>query len=336
MFTELPKLFDRDFAIGFFLPLAVFMPCMYFVASGFSAPEVVNFLKAIELSQTKPGIFEATLLVVILWLGGILLLVLNFSIIRLKEGYGKWNPLQLLKWREVARFRRLNEELDSLGEHRKNLKRLGLRLDERSTARWWELSEERATRFPQTEEFVLPTAFGNVIRAWEMYPLVMYGIDAIPGWDRLVYLIPEKVRPLIDQDKSFMDFWLNVWLLNIIIFVEYVVLVALTRERGSLWALLSLPLAIGASIQARKAAAGWGKSIKAAFDVYLPDLRDKLGVPSDLTREMEHRQWVLMSRAMIYRNPDTLPPRIPKSVPPNKPEGDNQATAGAGKVTHNE
>src|SRR5947209_9422506 len=202
--------------------MAVLGPCMYLVASSFAAPEVVHFLKGIEVLQGRPGRFEATLLAIMLWLGGILLLVMNFSIIRLKEGYGPWNPFRLLGWREIARFRRLNEEISLLKDQRKTLEKLGLELDAKSSAQLTRLSEESAERFPELEELVLPTAFGNVIRAWEGYPWVMYGIDAIPGWDRLIYLIPENVRPLIEQDKAFMDFWLNVWLLNSVIFAEYV------------------------------------------------------------------------------------------------------------------
>lgn len=314
MFSELPKLFDRDFAIGYFLPLAVFIPCMYLVATGFSAPEIASFLQVVKALQDKPGPFEATIFVLLLWLGGILLLVMNFLIIRFKEGYGRWNPLRLLKWREVARFRRLQEEIESLEDQRQTLERIGCELDEESDSRRTKLFRERAERFPHAEEFVLPTAFGNVMRAWEVYPFVMYGIDAIPGWDRLIYLIPEEVRPLIDRDKAFMDFWLNVWLLNIFIALEYMALVAIARERGSLWALLSLPLAMLASIQAREAAAGWGKSVKAAFDVYLPDLRKKLELSDGLTRDKEYMQWNLMSRAMEYRKREALPPRATKKT----------------------
>jgi hypothetical protein len=337
MFAELPKLFDRDFAVGYFLPLVVFVPCMYLVASSFAAPEVVHFLTNIDLLQGKPSPFDATVIVIVLWLGAILLLVMNFSIMRFKEGYGDWNPLRVLRWREVVRFRKLHEELKSLEDQSETLEEMGLDLDEKAGKRLMNLSQESVERFPHEEDLVLPTAFGNVMRAWEMYPWVMHGIDAIPGWDRLIFLIPEKVRPLIEQDKAFMDFWLNVWLLNLLIFAEYVVLVIVTREQGSLWALLSLPVAFMASIQARNAAAGWGKSVKAAFDVYLPDLRDKLELRADLTRDKEHEQWEEMSRAMVYRNREALPPRVTKGTESNQTKGSTKAAdGGSGKGAQDE
>lgn len=314
MFAELPKLFDRDFAIGYLLPMAVLGPCMYLAASSFAAPEVTDWLRKIEMLQGTPSPFEATALAIVLWLGATLLLVMNFSIIRLKEGYGKGNPLKLLRWIQVARFRRLQAEIDSLEERRKALEKLGQELDSKSDRRRTIAFRCRAECFPYDEALVLPTAFGNVIRAWEVYPLVMYGVDAIPGWDRLVFIIPESVRPLINQDKAYVDFWLNVWILDILLLFEYVTLVMLTHESGSMWALASIPAAFVASVKARDAAMAWGKSVKAAFDVYLPDLRRKLGLRADLTREEEREHWTMMSRAMAYRKPDALPPRVLKDA----------------------
>ena len=325
MFGELPKLFDRDFAIGFFLPLVVFMPCLYLVASGFSAPSVISLLSYVNALQGQKTPWEATIAIVFLWLGGILLLVFNGPLIRFKEGYGRWNPLKMLRWIEVGRFRRLQSAISALETERQTLKELSLGLGESSNERARRLLQERAERYPHAEQFVLPTAFGNVIRPWEVYPYVMFGIDAIPGWDRLIFLVPEKERPLISQDKAFVDFWINVWFLSLVVLVEYSVLAVVTRERGSLWALLSIPAAIIASNRARLAALGWGKGVKAAFDLYLPELRKKLEIATDLSRDDDRKQWIRMSRAMVYRNPDALPQRVSK--PGTQSEGATSANA---------
>jgi hypothetical protein len=314
VFGELPKLFDRDFAIGFFLPLIVFVPCLYAVASGFPTPTVLLLLDNFNTLMGQKTPWEATLAIVFVWLGGILLLVLNGPIIRFKEGYGRWNPLKMLRWIEVGRFRRLQRAIDALEAERDALRELRLDLDERSVELAKRLFLERAERFPNAEYLVLPTAFGNVIRAWEMYPQVMYGIDAISGWDRLIFLVPEKERPLISQDKAFLDFWLNIWFLSLVALGEYCALAVVTRQRGSMWAFLSIPMAIIASNRARQAAKSWGMGVKAAFDVFLPELREKLGIASDLSRDDERKQWAQMSRAMVHRNPEALPSRISKPV----------------------
>jgi hypothetical protein len=69
VFGELPKLFDRDFAVGFFLPIVVFVPCLYFVASGFSAPGIQSFLGYINALQSQKTPWEATIAIIFLWLG---------------------------------------------------------------------------------------------------------------------------------------------------------------------------------------------------------------------------------------------------------------------------
>ena len=39
--------------------------------------------------------------------------------------------------------------------------------------------------FPDDIEWVLPTRLDNLIRAFEVYPRVVYGLDSIPAWPRL-------------------------------------------------------------------------------------------------------------------------------------------------------
>jgi hypothetical protein len=314
VFGELPRLFGRDFTVGFLLPLAAFLACGYVVASSFAAPKGIAILKTIDALKDKPTLLGATISIVILWLGGVTLLVFNYWIIRFKEGYGRWNPFRILKWMEVARFRRLHRERKLVDSRREALLSLGLTIPPDLAQRRRDLHSEAAERFPDGEEFLLPTAFGNTIRAWERYPMVMYGIDAIPSWNRLLLLIPENQRSLIDQDKAAMDFWLNLWLLSLVLFMEYAALALMTRDAGSLWVLTSLIVAVLASRQARGAALIWGEGVKAAFDLYLPELRTKLRLREDLRPDQEREQWTNLSRAMAYRNPDALPPRQSSEV----------------------
>src|SRR5262245_57914640 len=90
MFSELPKLFDRNFAIAYFLPVGLFM-----VASAWLLNAIGDWSK-IATIFTGNTLFDATLAVFAAWIVGILLLVLNREIYRFLEGYGGYNPLQLL------------------------------------------------------------------------------------------------------------------------------------------------------------------------------------------------------------------------------------------------
>src|SRR5258708_37349608 len=64
------------------------------------------------------------------------------------------------------------------------------------------------------ELFVLPTRFGNVIRCFERYSTLAYGMDAIVLWPRLVAKIGSEFAATIDEAKTSLDFMLNCSLLS--------------------------------------------------------------------------------------------------------------------------
>lgn len=319
MFGELPKLFGRNFAIGFLLPVAVLIPVALLVVGSFDERLMDALVRELNGLRANPSALGLTLFLFFLWLAGILLLALNIAIIQLKEGYGKWNPAVL--WRSIE-FRRFNRHRTKLREFNREYV-AGLSEDAAVIRGRNEEGELLASRFPDREDLVLPTAFGNTIRAFEVYPRVMYGLDSIPAWPRLLMVMTNEARELIETAKAQMDFWVNVWLLSLLIFAEYLLLVLLYGRAGNPWALLSLALALAASNRARAAAAEWGETVKAAFDVYLLDLRDKMGLEEDLDREAEKQQWNNVSVAMIFRREKSFPPRKRKAE-----AGDEKKKAG--------
>jgi hypothetical protein len=305
LFSELPGLFGRDFAIGFFLPMTVFLPAALWVANRFNHPAVHRIVAALNAAANRQTLLGATVAVFLLWLGAVTLLALNRGIIRAKEGYGKWNPLRVLSPWQKSRFRNLTKQLQDLQDEYAKYGELTAAAASRRT---W-IARALAEQFPHEEAFVLPTAFGNTIRAFEVHSVVMYGLDAIPAWPRLLLVIPEDSRSLIDAAKAQMDFWLNLWFLSLLLIAEHVALVAITGESGNLWVLLALPFAFLVSYQARGAAAGWGEMVKAAFDTHLPELRKKLELPEGLNRDEDRQQWQSLSAALIFRYPPVLPER---------------------------
>ena len=170
-----------------------------------------------------------------------------------------------------------------------------------------ELSTKYAEMFPDHENWLLPTTFGNAIRAFEIYPRVMYGIEAIQGWDRLQAVISKDFRDLVDTSKTQTDMWVNFWILSLIFFGIYLFFTLFTGY-FILWAALVAFIAPWvASRQAVSSAIGWGEMVKASFDVFLPELRTKLGYEANLTPELEREFWEQYSAAIIYRLPDTMP-----------------------------
>jgi hypothetical protein len=310
MFGDLPKLFDRNFAIAFLLPVVMFLFVSSFLGPSFGIFGESG--KTLETLSKNQPILGVSAFVFMLWIGGILLLALSRSIIRLKEGYGRWNPARIFVFIERRKFRRLQDLLATVESEIDFLESRQQRPDPSAIKKQTELRQLLASRFPQSEQYLLPTAFGNTIRAFEAYSLVMYGLDAIPSWPRLLTVIPDNDRDLVDSAKAQASFWVNVWLLSLLVLLEYLVLAVIERRSGSLWFLTSLPIAWWASNRARNAAASWGEMVKAAFDVYLPQLGKKLGLDMGKTRDEERAVWSAFSVAILYRYPEILPSRVVK------------------------
>lgn len=108
---------------------------------------------------------------------------------------------------------------------RAKAERLGFRtlLREMSTSdsRYAALASKRSrialrlnNEFPSQPELILPTRLGNVMRSFEEYPSVQYGIGAITLWSRLVAKIDKDYAGGIDAAKTSVDFMLNLSVLS--------------------------------------------------------------------------------------------------------------------------
>lgn len=351
MFSELPKLFDRNFAIGFLLPAIIFI-----IISSRPLADIGLFPKS--YSFEKEILTITTITALMSWLCGIFLLVINRDIYRLLEGYGKLNPAQAFAFIERRYYRRVCQKLANIDNENKKLneklteinikfemleKELSLidigstikRTQDgiketireaekekrkiqkallKNTNKKIEFALLKSERFPDDEDWLLPTAFGNTIRAFEVYSRVMYGLDAIMGWERLIAIIPKDYRTFIDSAKAQTDFWINLWFLSLILLCEYILTLIKIRNFNLFWFIpITILLAFFTAYRARIAAVEWGNYIKASFDVFLPELYEKLGFHSPSSRDEERRNLTRFSQAIIYRSKSSLHDRaLPK------------------------
>lgn len=302
MFGELPKLFDRNFVIGFFLPVAIFITFSILIVNPYPlGVQVIDFLKSDLLVGT-------TALGLLSWVGGIVLLALNRDLYRTMEGYRKYNPLKLFGWMEKRRYESMISELEKLNDEFRECINSKTEFPIKSRTRRNELMRQLAEEFPDKEEYLLPTPFGNVLRSFEVYPRYMYGFEAIDGWGRLLAVIPKDYLELIDAARAQVDFWVNLGVVFILLQIEYIVLAFITRTPLQWWVvLLFIVLGTLAPLRATSAAREWGDFVKSAFDVYRFKLLESLGIDLPKNREEERVLWTKYSQAIIYRLPDTLP-----------------------------
>jgi len=314
MFGELPKLFDRNFVIGFFLPVAIFITISILIVNPYTfGSQASNFL-------TTDLLVGTTTIGLLSWVGGIVLLAANRDLYRLMEGYGKYNPLKLFGWMETRRYRGLVKELGTMNDEYGELNRSKKEIPVELRTRRNEVMRQLAEEFPDKDEYLLPTPFGNVLRSFEIYPRVMYGFEAIDGWGRLLSVIPKDYLELIDAARAQVDFWVNLGVVFILLQIEYIVLAFMTGTPLQWWVvLLFIVLGTIAPLRATSAASEWGDFVKSAFDVYRFKLLESLGMDIPKSREEEKVIWTKYSQAIIYRIPEVLPAlKKPEIMPATK------------------
>jgi hypothetical protein len=313
MFGELPKLFDRNFVIGFFLPVAIFITFSILIVNPYPfGTQAIGFLKTdLLVGTTTIGLLS--------WVGGIVLLAINRDLYRIMEGYRKYNPLKLFGWMEKRRYQSMKSQLEKLDDEFRECITLKTEFPVKSRTRRNELMRQLAEEFPDKEEYLLPTPFGNVLRSFEVYPRYMYGFEAIDGWGRLLAVIPKDYLELIDAARAQVDFWVNLGVVFILLQIEYIVLAFITRTPLQWWVvLLFITLGTLAPLRATSAAREWGDFVKSAFDVYRFNLLESLGIDLPKSREEEKILWTKYSQAIIYRLPDSLPDLKTISKPKTK------------------
>jgi hypothetical protein len=256
-----------------------------------------------KLLAVRIGVFVA-----FVWVLAVLLMASNLAIIRLLEGYGTINPARLLKWRTVGLFNRLCQRRDAIeGERKAN----GKIPPERATEEG-KILVRLAGEFPERADLVLPTRFGNVVRAFERYPHVVYGIDSIQAWGRLQALLGQSYCTLLDDAKAQLDLLVNLWFGGVLVAGLNLGLYAWTSRHlapeawGSnveAWIILAAAVAVAivAAKWAQSAAAQWGILVKGAFDLYRGDLARQMGLEMPRSVEHERKMWTTVAQTMLYR-----------------------------------
>lgn len=301
MFGELPKIFDRNFAIAFFLPVVTF------IAASLGIIHKYGFYLGLHSIIQTDILIGTTILGLAMWLGGVILLVLNRSIYQLLEGY-PFEQIRCLSWFERKRYKKLCKSIARLDAEYTRYTDDGLTPPAALRNERNRLLLQETEQFPDDKRWLLPTAFGNAIRAFEVYPRVMYGLESVQGWNRLLAVVPKSYQTQIDDAKAQTDFWVNLWLLSLLIVFEYIGIALWTRKLYILWfPFISLVFAWIASLRARNAAIEWGEAVKSAFDVFLPRLHTRMQLPVPRTNEESRQIWQAVSEAVIYRFPDRMP-----------------------------
>jgi hypothetical protein len=163
---------------------------------------------------------------------------------------------------------------------------------------------EAVENYPDNPGNFLPFMLGNVLRAGEVHPRVVYGLDAVGSWERLQPLLPEAMSAIVAGSRSQLMFFVNLFLLSLVSFVALVWLclragdlesgfVAIALALFGLWAILRLTRLAGRSHM---------RSVAACYDLYRSKLADQLGLAMPLNASEERQMWIDVTRVFQYRS----------------------------------
>lgn len=341
MLGNFPKLFDKNFVIGFLLPVILAL-----VTFAWLFPDLALLRPLRSIGATESSLGGLTYLALAAYGLAILLVMTNTLQYRLLEGYlpplSRWNGgrrTQEARRKALADAVAADETRWSEGE-----------LSPSGIGRLAQLKVELTGDFPPLDQEALPTRFGNAIRAFESYPLEAYGADGTPIWLRLASVISKEFANELEDARAQVNF-----LLNLLYILPIVAIAALWKAFAATpWAALvevvpadrvadwypqpAFVVGIAAILLAWPTYAflvertkAWGDVVKAAFDCYLPALIGQLGYAEPTTDAARRALWREISALIVYRQPLTAgayelasPPEPTRALRLDLPDGEEE------------
>ncbi len=149
---------------------------------------------------------------------------------------------------------------------------------ERAQAEW-----RLAFEFPN-KDALAPTRLGNVLASASAYTFNKYGAHLNTLWPYMDIVLNEKddeLRNQLAENRDALTFLATLsGLLNLIALEFAVVYLVVGPRLRSLWAGVFLIVAYAVYSAAVRKGKAWGRDIRTAFDLYLDEVAEELGLPA--------------------------------------------------------
>jgi hypothetical protein len=274
MMKDVSGVFSRYFIVGFFVPSFFGLVAYVLAASNAFLPEV---LEARD-SATFVVVSAAAVL------AGLVLLGLNFPVIRLFEGYFLLEPDAGPLRRRVRDWLRQRQQrrFDSLAADKSSSDPI------RRMIAFWRLD----IQFPPDRADVLPTRLGNAVRAFELHGQTRWGLSAIAASPRIDVLLSDQERQLHADAQSEFAFFLNGAVASLVL-ASVLAVDGLVNRPHPFWLIwiYAVPPLLGYLLYrgAVTSAERWGERVRASIDLHRLELYRRLGVrePASAREERE-------------------------------------------------
>lgn len=275
---------------------------------------------------------------------GFTLSSLSTFVIKIFEGYILLEHFPFLRNAELSRERKLRRKIKYLEGEIERLKKKGKKYEDQRRLRADQLVSlmtQLSVSFPPNKDEILPTPFGNTLRAAEAYTSARYRIDAVPMWTRMIHVIPDSYNAKIDSSYNQLCFLVNCSLLTLLLSlssfsaslylflfilsnrVNFHLLIDLFRPRTStenlidflflyfLGGILSALFSIVFYRASLISVAEFGSMIRSSYDLFRFDLLKqlRLKLPDDSEEELD--RWQHVSR---FFNIGRVLPGVPRLV----------------------
>jgi hypothetical protein len=322
MLSSLPKIFDKNFVVGFLLPALLAI-----VAVTWSFPGLGVLAPVRSLSESPKLFGDLTYSALITLVLAIFLMTTNDTQYKIFEGYFppiSWFPP--LRWWQRFRFRQQLRQYN-------NIKRDWLaaingheEFPDAQKLQYERLRSILIFYYPTYENEVMMTTFGNIIRSFEVYPREIYGVDSVHVWSRLASVISKEFAVIVDDARAQTDCFVNLTTLSILVALASVVTAILSTEwrpielksftiqsagdllahpgpRHAAAAVAGVAVAAIAYWRACVSAMTWGTLVRSAFDCFLPALVRQLGYALPPTMPERKKFWTEFSVLIAFQEP---------------------------------
>jgi len=183
------------------------------------------------------------------------------------------------------------------------------------------LEADKQNNFPPSDKYILPTRFGNILRAAESYSRVRYGIDGVPMWPRLALVIPDQYMARVDMANNQCSFLLNSSILSVVygllclLVSGYQLFICILAAQGISFWLYFIPINLHPAVYFQRIGIyfviaifsfliamffykaslfnlnRYGLIIRSAYDLFRFDLLRALKFPLPETTEDEYQEW---------------------------------------------
>ncbi|MFJ3310033.1 hypothetical protein ACIPSA_44925 [Streptomyces sp. NPDC086549] len=157
-----------------------------------------------------------------------------------------------------------------------------------------------------TPERLMPTRFGNVLRAAEQ-AAERYGMDAVTAWPRLYTVLPDAFRASLATAAGTLDLMVTISMLGAVFTVAGTTVAALLLpwQAAPVCAVAGLVVARLGYRGAVHAAAPYGDLVRSAFDVHRWLLIDAMGLQRPGGYAEELAQWRQIHQLWQRGHPDS-------------------------------